>query len=168
MRTLFTVGYERADIAALVAALRVAGVEVLVDIRALPISRKPGFSKSALARHLAETGISYVHAGRLGNPKPGRDAARRGDVALFRSIFSQHLNSACAQEALTELARLAESSIICLLCFERDHLSCHRSIVSAALAEVGNFDVKHISLEAGVGTSSGRRNDCSFGERAVR
>src|SRR4028119_55833 len=75
---IFTIGYEGATQAELVAALRAAGVERVIDVRAVPLSRKPGFSKNVLAAGLAEAGIGYVHLKALGTPPEGRGGARPG------------------------------------------------------------------------------------------
>ncbi len=73
---IFTIGYEGATVAALLAALTQAGVERLIDVRALPVSRRPGFSKTPLSAALAEAGIDYVHLRALGTPGPCRPSRR--------------------------------------------------------------------------------------------
>ena len=102
MRSLFTIGYEGASIADFVATLRAVNVDVLIDVRDVPISRKPGFSKRVLAQRLGDVGIEYVHLRDLGDPKPGRDAARRGDFKEFERIFREHLEREKSQIALSE------------------------------------------------------------------
>jgi uncharacterized protein (DUF488 family) len=77
---IFTIGYEGVTQAQLIEALRAAGVEVLADVRALPLSRRPGFSKNILASGLREAGIDYVGFKALGTPPAGREAARRGSM----------------------------------------------------------------------------------------
>jgi len=88
---IFTIGYEGASVAAFVAALREAGVALVLDIRAAPVSRKKGFSKTPLAQHLSEAGMGYRHLRGLGTPKQGRGAARSGDHDSFERIFRRHL-----------------------------------------------------------------------------
>lgn len=78
---IWTIGYEGATQAALIAALRQANVELLADIRYLPLSRRPGFSKSGLKAAAEDAGIAYRHFKQLGTPPEGREAARRGDHA---------------------------------------------------------------------------------------
>ena len=80
---VFTIGYEATTMADFLAALARAGVQRVIDVRALPLSRRPGFSKTSLAASLAEAGIGYVHLKALGTPKRGRDAAKKGDVATL-------------------------------------------------------------------------------------
>ena len=103
----------------------------LIDIRDVPVSRKRGFSKKALSATLEGAGVGYVHLRDLGDPKPGRDAARRGDMQTFERIFRAHLEGREAQEALEQAVEITSGVRACLLCFERDHSGCHRAIVAA-------------------------------------
>jgi uncharacterized protein (DUF488 family) len=132
-RDLFTIGYEGAAVRGLLDALRDAGVEHLIDVRALPLSRKPGFSKRALQASLEEAGLRYTHLQPLGTPKPGRDAARKRDLAGLTRIYAAHLATPPAQLALAQAADLAGRSRCCLLCFEADPACCHRTIVGEAI-----------------------------------
>ncbi len=134
MPKLYTIGYEGSDIDRFVATLKEAGVEVLADVRAVACSRKRGFSKSGLRNRLAEEGIAYVHFVELGDPKPGRLAARAGRHGEFLRIYRRHFSRCAAQQALLELRKVAQSQSTCLLCFERDSAACHRSIVADELA----------------------------------
>jgi uncharacterized protein (DUF488 family) len=127
---LFTIGYEGTTIDAVVAALRAAGVTQLLDVRAVPQSRKPGFSKRLLGGTVEAAGIGYVHLRGLGTPKAGRDAVRRGDVATMRRIFATHMETPEARLDLARARDLTGRAASCLLCFERDHTHCHRAIVA--------------------------------------
>ena len=89
--TIYTIGYEGATMDGFIAALRETGVRRVIDVRALPLSRRPGFSKSTLAASLKAEGIDYVHLKALGTPKPGRDAAKKGDVATLTAIYDAQL-----------------------------------------------------------------------------
>ena len=131
---LLTIGYEGSTIHAVLDALEQARVRLLVDVRALPQSRKPGFSKRQLAAGLEERGMRYVHLQALGTPKPGRDAVRAGNIAAMDRIFRAHMVSDRAQADLASATDLARSQRACLLCFERDHEQCHRSIVAEMIA----------------------------------
>lgn len=136
--TVFTIGYEGADVDRFLAALADAGVATLADVRAVALSRKRGFSKTALRDALASRDIGYEHFIRLGTPKAGREAARAGDGALMRRIYCDEvLATGPAQEALRDLESLAASRPICLLCFERDPANCHRTVLAQRLAERG-------------------------------
>ncbi len=117
---IFTIGYEGASVEVFIAALRKAGVALVLDIRAVPVSRKKGFSKTPLAKHLAEAGIGYRHLRGLGTPKHGREAARSGDHEAFERIFRTHLEEPEALLDLGEALSLAQAQAICLLCLERD------------------------------------------------
>ena len=145
---LMTIGYEATNFAFVRDALRVAGVRLLVDVRAVAASRKAGFSKRLLAAGLAEAGIGYVHLQPLGTPKPGRDAVRRGDVATMRAIFREHMGALAPQAALAEAAVLARQTPICLLCFERDHQHCHRTLVAEMIASHTNQAIVHLEPQS--------------------
>jgi uncharacterized protein (DUF488 family) len=138
MPTIFTIGYEQATQAAVVAALREAEVEVLADIRYLPLSRRPGFSKNSLKAAVEEAGIAYRHFRDLGTPADGRAAARRGDRATLARVYSGQLELPQAMKQMAELRALAEDKRVCLLCYERDAAECHRALLFEAL--FGDFE----------------------------
>lgn len=141
MSVIYTVGYEGTDIDRFVATLKTVGVHCLADVRAVPISRKKGFSKKKLAWRLADEGIQYLHFQSLGDPKPGRDAARAGHYDLFRAIYDAHLDSDDAQASLRELMVVAGEMSTCLLCFERDPATCHRSVIAEEMLRRRRFEV---------------------------
>ena len=97
---LFTIGYEQTPAQAVLDELEQAGVKLLVDVRAIASSRRPGFSKNQLAAGLDQRGMSYIHLRGLGTPKEGRLAARSGDIATLQSIYSKHLKTPQAKEEL--------------------------------------------------------------------
>lgn len=117
------------------ARLNKAGVERIIDVRALPLSRRPGFSKSSLAAELAAVGIDYVHLKPLGTPKPGRDAAKKGDRATLETVYAGQLELPEAQAAAARMRDLAAEKPSALLCFERDPGMCHRTLLLAAEGE---------------------------------
>jgi uncharacterized protein (DUF488 family) len=142
---LATIGYQAATVRSFLEALRQGGVELLVDVRAVAGSRRPGFAKSRLAANLAEAGIGYLHFRGLGTPAKGRAAARAGQHAEMRRIYREHLATSGAQEELAALADLVRSGRrICLLCFEADPAHCHRSMVAAALGSLMPVQVTHL------------------------
>lgn len=145
-RTIATIGYEGATIEEFIASLRRASVNLLIDVRDVPISRKKGFSKNRLAEYLAAHGIAYVHLKGLGDPKEGREAARAGKYALFEKIFGKHLRSAAAIDALEEAASLVMSQRACLMCFEADAERCHRTIVADRLSDMSGLPVVALSV----------------------
>jgi uncharacterized protein (DUF488 family) len=132
---IFTIGYEGAIMPEFVAALKAAGVERVIDVRALPLSRRPGFSKTPLKGALAEAGIEYVHLKALGTPAEGRNAARAGRHADMARIYAGQLElpEAIAQGA--EMLELAREKPSALLCFERDPSHCHRTLLLDAVAQ---------------------------------
>jgi uncharacterized protein (DUF488 family) len=138
MPDLLTIGYQGCVVDQVVATLVRAEAALLLDVRAVPQSRKPGFSKRQLAAALDQAGIAYVHLPGLGTPKPGRDAVRAGHPERMEAIFRDHMRS---DRALSDLARatgLAMERRTCLLCFERDHTTCHRRLVAEMIsAETG-------------------------------
>ena len=140
MNTVYTIGYEGTDIDKFVATLKAVEIRVLADVRAIALSRKKGFSKTALRERLAVEGIQYIHFVDLGDPKSGREAARAGKYDVFRKIYGKHLASELAQSALSELKLVTRFNSTCLLCFERDPNVCHRSIVAQQL-KVNGTDI---------------------------
>jgi uncharacterized protein (DUF488 family) len=140
MKKLYTIGYEGSDVDRLVQTLVNVGIEVLADVRQLPLSRKKGLSKNGLAAKLAEAGIEYRHYKRLGDPKPGRDAAKSGNFAKFEHIFLTHLEKTETQDSLLNLLQVAEERVTCMLCFERCSKHCHRSYL-ADIASENSFEV---------------------------
>ena len=133
--TIFTIGYEATTMADFLAALQAAGVKRVVDVRALPLSRRPGFSKSSLAASLQQAGIDYVHLKALGTPKRGRDAAKKGDVATLTAVYDEQLELPEAQAAAAVMLGLAAEKPSALLCYERDPCHCHRTLLLQAVGE---------------------------------
>lgn len=132
---IYTIGYEATTMADFLAALTGAGVERVIDIRALPLSRRPGFSKTSLAASLAEAGIGYVHLKALGTPKAGRDAAKKGDRATLEAVYVGQLELPEAQMQAAQMMVLAAEKPSALLCFERDPEVCHRTLLLEAVGE---------------------------------
>ncbi|MCR5878261.1 DUF488 family protein [Phenylobacterium sp. J367] len=132
---LATIGYEKDTQANVIDRLRKAGVEVLIDVRAVAASRRAGFSKTLLAASLEEAGIDYVHLRDLGTPPAGRLAARAGRTEEMRDIFRGHLAEPAAQIALAKAAEIAGRRKTALLCYEADHCVCHRAIVADRICE---------------------------------
>ncbi|HYG31010.1 MAG TPA: DUF488 domain-containing protein [Allosphingosinicella sp.] len=126
---IFTIGYEGATQAELVAALLAAGVERVIDVRAVPLSRKPGFSKNVLAAGLREAGIDYVHLKALGTPPEGREAARKGRHDVLERVYAAQLQTPEAAVQAAQMIDLAGEKPSALLCFERDPAACHRTLL---------------------------------------
>ena len=126
---IFTIGYEKATQPELIAALQAAGVRRVIDVRALPLSRRPGFSKNILRNGLAEAGIDYVHLKALGTPADGRQAARKGRHADLERIYAGQLELPEAIVAGAEMRELAAEKPSALLCYEREPSGCHRTLL---------------------------------------
>ena len=141
---LATIGYELTPQAKVIDALKEAGVEVLIDVRAVAASRRAGFSKGLLSASLEDAGIEYVHLRELGTPKPGRIAARAGRTAEMRAIFEAHLAEPAAQVQLAQAVEIAKGRKVALLCYEADHKGCHRAIVAERMCEAVDFEVENL------------------------
>lgn len=131
---IFTIGYEATTMAEFLAALKQAGVERVIDVRAVPNSRRPGFSKTPLGNALGEVGIEYVHLKSLGTPSEGRSAARAGRQDDLERIYAGQLELPEAIVQAEQMRELAGEKPSALLCYERDPATCHRSLLLAAVA----------------------------------
>jgi uncharacterized protein (DUF488 family) len=144
-KRLFTIGYEQTPAKAVLDELEQAGVKLLVDVRAVAASRRPGFSKNQLKAGLDERGISYLHLRGLGTPKDGRIAARSGRFDTLHKIYTKHLKTPQAREELDELAALVKKSgPVCILCYERDHLHCHRRWIAEIIEERDGVGIENL------------------------
>jgi uncharacterized protein (DUF488 family) len=131
---IFTIGYESTTVAEFVFALQNAAVERIIDVRALPNSRRPGFSKTPLRNALAEAGIDYVHLRALGTPAEGRAAARAGRIEDLERIYAGQLELPEAMAEGARMVELAKEKPSALLCYEREPAGCHRSLLLKAVA----------------------------------
>jgi uncharacterized protein (DUF488 family) len=145
MKPLFTIGYENATTQALHDALKQAEVDLVVDVRAVSSSRRPGFSKRQLAAGLDARAIGYLHLRALGTPKEGRLAARSGKRDELFRIYEKHLATAPAREELDALTALARSGRrLCLLCYEHDPEGCHRRRIAELIHARAGTRVEHL------------------------
>jgi uncharacterized protein (DUF488 family) len=144
-KKLFTIGYEQTPSKSVLDELEQAGVKLLVDVRAIASSRRPGFSKNQLAAGLDERGISYLHLRGLGTPKSGREAARSGNFGVLHKIYAAHLKTAQAKEELDELSALVKKAgPVCILCYERDHSHCHRQWIAEIIEERDGVRIENL------------------------
>jgi uncharacterized protein (DUF488 family) len=144
-KKFFTIGYEQTPAKAVLDELEHAGVKLLVDVRAVTSSRRPGFSKNQLAAELEERGISYLHLRGLGTPKDGRQAARAGQLEKLHKIYTKHLKTQQAREDLDELAALVKKSgPVCILCYERDHRQCHRQWIAEIIEDRDGVEIENL------------------------
>jgi uncharacterized protein (DUF488 family) len=143
--TVFTIGYEGLDIDTFLSLLNEHDIETIVDIRELPLSRKPGFSKTSLANILNLSGLEYVHMVELGCPKPVRDRYREdNNWKRYTEGFLKYLTT--QGDAVAELSALAATSNCALLCYEADYKFCHRSMVADAVQQQIGASVQHLRL----------------------
>jgi uncharacterized protein (DUF488 family) len=131
---IFTIGYEATTMGEFLAALQGAGVERVIDVRAIANSRRPGFSKTPLKNALSEVGIDYVHLRALGTPAAGREAARAGRKADLERIYDGQLETPQAMAEGAMMLELAAEKPSALLCYEREPACCHRTLLWQAIA----------------------------------
>jgi uncharacterized protein (DUF488 family) len=142
---LFTAGYQGHNIETFLDLLMSHGVEQLIDVRQLPFSRKPDFSKKRLTAHLAGVGIAYTHLVALGTPKPLRDELRREhDFPAFFTAMRAILDA--QPEALQEALDLVRARPSALLCFEANYAECHRLVVAEVIERLagGACQIVHL------------------------
>jgi uncharacterized protein (DUF488 family) len=145
MKSIATIGYEGATVQSFLAALQAADLDLLVDVRAVASSRRPGFSKTRLAENVRSIGMDYLHLRGLGTPAEGRAAARAGRHDEMHAVFAEHLATEQAQTELEALAELVRGGRrVCLLCFEADPAHCHRTLVARALHELVSVEVRDL------------------------
>lgn len=134
---IYSVGYEGLTVAGLIERLQQSRIEELVDVRANPYSRRPGFSKKKLSESLADAGIAYRHEPLLGNAF--RDVE---DFAAAMDLMRMHLSAGDPSEAVARLVSLADGRRIAVLCLENDQRRCHRQVVlEAALSREPGLEV---------------------------
>jgi uncharacterized protein (DUF488 family) len=152
--TIFTIGYEGLNIVAFMSLLTEHGIDTVVDVRELPQSRKPGFSKKALANTLNLSGREYIHMVALGCPKPVRDRYREdGNWKHYTEGFMKHLKTQA--DSIAELSSLAASSNCVLLCYEADANFCHRSMVASEVNSCCGARITHIKATAKTASPAG-------------
>ena len=126
-------GYEGHSIEDLLNECKRLHAAYVVDIRLNAISRKKGFSKTALSNALAGAGVDYVHLRALGNPKDNRPGfAHPGTPEAERAhkrFNDEVLGTPEADRQLGELAELTRRGNVIILCFEETPKCCHRHLV---------------------------------------
>ncbi len=141
-QTLFTIGYEGLDLRAFLKCLSWHKIDVLIDVRELAFSRKKGFSKSALCDAVEDAGLRYVHIRELGSPRDVRHQLKEDwDYEEFFEAYKQHLDQQGG--AVSQVLELvAGNARVCLMCFEKEHEKCHRSLLASFVAENYDGDLK--------------------------
>ena len=129
VNALFTIGYEGRNVEDFTNRLKDYGIQTLVDVRDIPLSRKKGFSKTPLAEYLQEEGIEYIHIKKLGSPKPLRDKVREdGNYEYFYKEYTTYIRS--QGESVETLYKIVTNTNVCIMCYEREPDSCHRRAVA--------------------------------------
>lgn len=143
---LYTLGYEGFDIDSFVERVVASGIQTVVDVRELPLSRKKGFSKTAFSHALAEAGVAYFHVPALGCPKDVRDRYKADrDWSTYTRDFLAYVDTQDA--TVRELVKLAKATTSCLVCFEADYAACHRTYVARAARKLGGPLVMHLTAK---------------------
>ena len=143
-RRFFTIGYQSHSVESLIQSLNAHGVEILMDVRQNPISRKAGFSKHRLQNAVVEAGIEYHHRPDLGTPPRIRLMYRTsGDLPVVLAAYEKHISA--NPESLKLLASLAATKTVCLLCLEKDHNMCHRGVIARRLCEITKWKPIHLT-----------------------
>ena len=120
MKRVYSIGYQGLSVQEFIRKLEGAGIGLVADVRAVPLSRKPGFSKNVLAAHLKKAGIDYVHVASAGNPTHSLKA------------YATHLRK--DRTGVDDLQKvIAGRRRVAVLCFEADPAECHRSLLLAGL-----------------------------------
>jgi uncharacterized protein (DUF488 family) len=141
------IGYEGLTQEALISRLRLRGVETLVDVRLNAISRKPGFSKKALAAALEHAGIRYCHMPSLGNQRANRDGYSETTSVSAREARDRYRNTLAHESAATslnELVELARTQTIAVFCFEENERHCHREQVIEQVRALLEREIVHM------------------------
>ena len=142
---LFTVGYEGVQLPDLIDTLRVAGIEQIIDVRRVPLSRKKGFSKSSLSAALNLEGFEYFHLRDLGCPQFIRQHYKKhNDWDWYERHYEAFLDN--NEELLMSLIALAETAPSCLMCFEADPIKCHRRLIASRAQKMSGeeFPIRHL------------------------
>lgn len=149
---IFTIGYEGLSTETFWNLLESNQIEVLADVRALPLSRKRGFSKTPLSAHCPEYGLEYIHLRALGCPQNIRDAYKASkNWDEYTESYLAYLSSdhQAVENALDELQQLASEKRCALLCFEANPRLCHRSYVANEIsARLGGTSIEHLHQDA--------------------
>lgn len=143
-RPIYTFGYEGLSLESFIQRLKSTKIECVVDVRAVPLSRKKGFSKKSFSSALEAIGIRYIHLLPMGCPKETRDRYREnGNWNAYTKAFMSYLSS--QTEAVDELSKITASKTCCLVCFEADFDRCHRTFVAREVARLSGSSITHIT-----------------------
>jgi uncharacterized protein (DUF488 family) len=148
MTPFYTIGYEGCSIQGFLQTLTEFNIEQIIDIRRVPWSRKPGFAKKTLESHANNIGIIYTHIVDLGTPVELRAMLKeQGNYPEFFRNFRKYLTE--HNDALASACDIALTRSSVLVCFERDHHTCHRLEVSNAMLKLSpSLHPVHLQISA--------------------
>ena len=133
--SVFTIGHSTRTLDEFIGLLRESSIELLVDVRAIPFSRRmPQFSRDALAASLEEEGIRYAHMPALGGRRRKQKNAPPSPHTYWRiDAFRAYADYAATPEfggAISELIEMANARRCTIMCAEAVWWRCHRRIVT--------------------------------------
>jgi uncharacterized protein (DUF488 family) len=143
--SLHTIGYEGRDIDGFISQLQGSGINTLIDVRDIPLSRKKGFSKTPLSERLKENNIEYIHLKELGSPKNLREKVKSdGDYEYFFNEYLEYIQTQA--QTIEDLYQIIINNNSCIMCFEKDPFICHRLIVAEELKrkDGNSLTINHI------------------------
>lgn len=143
-QAVFTIGYQRHTVSSIISVLRANDIDLLIDVRQNPSSRKPGFSKNRLSQYLNLSGIDYIHFPCLGTPpRIRRLYFQSGQVEPALRQYDKYLESKAA--CLQSLKESVSGRRCCLLCLESCYTDCHRSVIAQKLARITRWTPVHLT-----------------------
>src|SRR5258706_15149763 len=125
---LWSIGHSTLPVADFIALLAGRGIELLMDVRRFPSSRRhPQFNREVLTATLKAADIGYLHFPELGGRRePRRDSENTGwREAGFRG-YADYMQTAEFNAGLSRLLAAAASRRSAIMCAEKAWQNCHR------------------------------------------
>jgi uncharacterized protein (DUF488 family) len=136
---VLSLGYERRTINELISILINHRVKKLLDVRESAHSRRKDFNKNALALSLEAAGIKYKHLRSAGNPH----RQEKNDIKRCLRLYKAYLKR--RPEVLAIVADEVMERGTAVLCYERQHNNCHRSVLLEAVCRNGHsFEIVEV------------------------
>ncbi len=157
MPSIATIGVYGFDRDSFLAALNAAGAGLVLDVRQRRGVRGSEYAWANARRlqtALAEAGIGYTHLKELAPTTELRQLQYREDerlgegkrsrTALAPEYASRYTAEILDRADLGPVVRWIGDGSAALLCVERDHEACHRSLIAARLARDFGFEVEDL------------------------